>query len=105
MSRATPTEYERQMAGIVVQAAPSDPAELLALIAEALAAHRARTVHLALAMLPKVGIPSEQVLERMSEGWTPREVHELISAHRAVLIQLRRTRELLPAALGERPAT
>lgn len=103
MTRPVPTDYERQIAGVVAEAVAGDTATIPALVAEALAAHRARTVHLALAMIPKSGAPSEHALELMRDGWTPRQVLELIDAHRAMLIQLRRMRELLPAALGSGP--
>ncbi|HYG66588.1 MAG TPA: hypothetical protein VD838_02980 [Anaeromyxobacteraceae bacterium] len=103
MSRPVPTDYERQMAGVVAEAAAGDPTAIPALVAEALANHRARTVHLALAMVPRSATPSEHALELMRDGWTPRQVLELIDAHRALLIQLRRMRELLPATLGAGP--
>jgi ABC-type branched-subunit amino acid transport system ATPase component len=101
-----PTDYEKRLAGLVAEAASTphaiDMDALRMLVADALAQHRARTLRLALTMIPRP-TDSERSLDDMANGWTPRQVHELISAHRAIQLQLRRTRELLPATLGERP--
>lgn len=104
MTVGIPNELElelgRQYAHLARQQSPAD--DLDAILANALAQHRARCTAAVEAILYSVEMDclTDEALDAFSRGWTPEQVRRLVAAYRSLRHHVDEAAKLIPQVLS-----